>query len=212
VSSVVNRYYDPTTGQFISVDPYIVDTGEPYSYTGNNPVNITDAMGLWPSWSDLNPVHDAEAGYHAVSHHWRGIVQTLTIAAGSLAAAGCIAASAGLCSTVVGTVLTVGGLGGVTGDAVYGVSTNNPTPSGYVGSFETGVVGGFAAAGCGLSLGIVCGTALGASAFNGTVGGALSVAAYYSGNCLRNFEGYIYAFNTGFLQSQPVPVPVSWLP
>jgi len=209
---LINRYYDPTTGTFVSVDPMVEETGQPYRYTEDDPVNVTDVLGLWPSWSDLNPIHDAESGYHEVTRHWRGIVQTIAVTAGSLAAAGCIAASAGLCSTVVGTVLTVGALGGVTSDAVYGVSTNIPSLSGYAYSFGTGVVGGFAAAGCGLSVGIVCGTALGASTFNGVVGGALNAATYYSVDCFQNFGGYVNAFNAGFLQSQPVPIPVSWLP
>jgi hypothetical protein len=46
VTSVVNRYYDPTTGQFISVDPMVNTTGQSYSYTGNDPVNGTDPLGL----------------------------------------------------------------------------------------------------------------------------------------------------------------------
>ena len=41
----VDRYYDPTTGGFLSVDPLVATTTEPYSYATNNPVNVSD-----PSW------------------------------------------------------------------------------------------------------------------------------------------------------------------
>jgi RHS repeat-associated protein len=39
------RWYDPTTGQFLSVDPMINDTAEPYAYAGNDPEGRTDPTG-----------------------------------------------------------------------------------------------------------------------------------------------------------------------
>ena len=44
--SLVGRYYDPTTGQFLTVDPDVAETGQPYAYTGDDPVNGTDPLGL----------------------------------------------------------------------------------------------------------------------------------------------------------------------
>src|ERR1700676_190892 len=44
--SVVHRYYDPGTGQFLSVDPLANITGTPYAYTGGDPVNGSDPAGL----------------------------------------------------------------------------------------------------------------------------------------------------------------------
>jgi RHS repeat-associated protein len=41
-----NRYYDPTTGQFLSVDPLNAMTQQPYSYTDDDPINGTDPTGL----------------------------------------------------------------------------------------------------------------------------------------------------------------------
>jgi RHS repeat-associated protein len=41
-----NRYYDPTTNTFISVDPLNADTAQPYTYAGNNPSSDSDPTGL----------------------------------------------------------------------------------------------------------------------------------------------------------------------
>lgn len=43
---LVNRYYDPATAQFISVDPLVSMTGEPFSYAGDDPVNESDPSGM----------------------------------------------------------------------------------------------------------------------------------------------------------------------
>jgi len=42
---LIHRYYDPTTGQFLSVDPDISTTNQAYDYTGDDPVNATDPSG-----------------------------------------------------------------------------------------------------------------------------------------------------------------------
>jgi RHS repeat-associated protein len=42
---LVNRYYDPTTAQFLSVDPLVNATGQPYAYGEDDPVNETDPSG-----------------------------------------------------------------------------------------------------------------------------------------------------------------------
>jgi RHS repeat-associated protein len=41
-----NRYYDPTTARFISVDPLVAITGQAYSYGSNNPLSFSDPSGL----------------------------------------------------------------------------------------------------------------------------------------------------------------------
>jgi RHS repeat-associated protein len=43
---LVNRYYDPSTGQFLSVDPDVDQTDQPYAYATGNPVSETDPTGL----------------------------------------------------------------------------------------------------------------------------------------------------------------------
>lgn len=44
----VNRYYDPTTAQFVSVDPGSVVSGSDYGYVDDNPINKIDPSGLCP--------------------------------------------------------------------------------------------------------------------------------------------------------------------
>jgi hypothetical protein len=42
----VARYYDPTTGQFLSLDPDVEETMAPFTYAADDPVNLTDPLGL----------------------------------------------------------------------------------------------------------------------------------------------------------------------
>lgn len=42
----IDRYYDPATDQFLSVDPDVAETGQPYAFTGDDPLNATDPLGL----------------------------------------------------------------------------------------------------------------------------------------------------------------------
>jgi hypothetical protein len=42
----VRRYYDPTTGQFISVDPAVDRTQAPYAYAADDPIDNSDPSGL----------------------------------------------------------------------------------------------------------------------------------------------------------------------
>jgi RHS repeat-associated protein len=58
------RDYDPATGQFLSVDPAVDSTGQPYAYAGNDPVSLTDPSGQ-DFWSDL--VDGAVAGVVAAA-------------------------------------------------------------------------------------------------------------------------------------------------
>jgi RHS repeat-associated protein len=42
----VARWYDPGTGEFMSVDPDLAETDQPYAYAGDDPVNEGDPSGL----------------------------------------------------------------------------------------------------------------------------------------------------------------------
>jgi RHS repeat-associated protein len=43
---LINRYYDPATDQFLSIDPAVESTGQPYVFTNDNSLNSTDPFGL----------------------------------------------------------------------------------------------------------------------------------------------------------------------
>ena len=65
---LINRYYDPATGQFTSVDPDVTQTLAPYGYAAGNPVMTSDPDGLMAAWDaviDGNVVHvSTAAAYH----------------------------------------------------------------------------------------------------------------------------------------------------
>ena len=46
---LVHRYLDNETGQFISIDPLVDQTREPYVYAGDGPTIVTDALGKSPN-------------------------------------------------------------------------------------------------------------------------------------------------------------------
>ena len=54
------RYYDPSSAQFLSRDPAVAATRQPYSYSGDNPLNLTDPSGL--DWEFALPGGGALAG------------------------------------------------------------------------------------------------------------------------------------------------------
>ncbi len=44
---LLNRYYDPTSDQFVSIDPMVQETDQPYAYVGDDPLNAEDPSGLF---------------------------------------------------------------------------------------------------------------------------------------------------------------------
>jgi RHS repeat-associated protein len=41
---LVGRYYDPVTGEFLSVDPNVATTGQPNEFAEGDPVNEKDTL------------------------------------------------------------------------------------------------------------------------------------------------------------------------
>ncbi len=77
----IDRYYDPQAGQFLSVDSDLSATFQPYLYTGDNPINVSDPTGLcrdgwWEVWCPV------EAAWDQVIAIIGGVVTALESAAG----------------------------------------------------------------------------------------------------------------------------------
>jgi RHS repeat-associated protein len=50
------RWFDPSTDQFTTVDPLVAETGQPYAYAGDDPINSSDPSGLcsfFNIWCDV---------------------------------------------------------------------------------------------------------------------------------------------------------------
>ena len=58
----VNRYYDPASYQFLSIDPKVGTTMEPYAFTAGDPLNSTDPLGLSPQHGNRNVEHSRFRG------------------------------------------------------------------------------------------------------------------------------------------------------
>jgi RHS repeat-associated protein len=61
------RYYDPSTEQFLTVDPAVAVTGEPYSYAEGDSVNGADPSGLWFGADDAGAILGGAASGAAYS-------------------------------------------------------------------------------------------------------------------------------------------------
>ena len=154
---LVERYYDPTTGQFLTVDPAVSLTQAPYSYANDDPVNESDPLGLW-GWNPISDVTQAagDVGHFVVTHK-KDIEIGAGVALGVAAAAtgvGAIVEGATLTGVLLGAGSVAAGVGASALD--YGACVNGHETAACVGLGlgATGVVaGGFGLAGAGLVFG-----------------------------------------------------------
>ena len=89
---LVNRYYDPSTDQFISVDPLVSETGQPFSYADDDPVNGSDPSGLdfFGAVADsFNPFSPNNVFNRFGSHHPLGGKVVVAVAGVGVAAGAC---------------------------------------------------------------------------------------------------------------------------
>lgn len=89
------RYYDPATGQFLNVDPIVNETGIPYLYADDNPINDIDPRGLFAVASCVlgtgTAVYGAGISINAETCYWVGTNWTAT----TISAGGSISVGAG---------------------------------------------------------------------------------------------------------------------
>ena len=110
--ALVHRYYDPSTAQFLSVDPLANATGTPYTFAADDAVNAIDPNGLdCGLFSFACSAYDATAGAvktaakatgHAVNEALPDIHQYL----------GDLGAVASVCAVVTAETVIVGGFCG----------------------------------------------------------------------------------------------------
>ena len=97
---LVNRYYDPNTDQFTSFDPLVSETGQPFSYADDDPVNGSDPSGLdcggfGGFLASLSPVSHCNPTYQAAYNDPIGACDSNTLIFGT--------GGSGVCSTIPGT-------------------------------------------------------------------------------------------------------------
>jgi RHS repeat-associated protein len=64
---LVNRYYDPTTDQFLSIDPDVATTDQPYVFTNDNPLNEEDPLGLCFLFCWRTVAHGFDVARHGIA-------------------------------------------------------------------------------------------------------------------------------------------------
>ena len=163
-----SRYYDPGIGRFISADGAISGVGgellgyNMFSYCFNNPVNLNDTEGTWPSWAKKLAIGVAVIAAAAI----------LTVATGGAAAAAsglvvkvhCFAVGA-LKGSIIG-----GAVGAVTSGATAAVKHRLKTGSwkgagkaardAAADGFMWGTISGFITGGSTSNVCFVAGTAV----------------------------------------------------
>ncbi len=65
---MVNRYYTPTSAEFLSVDPMLGSTHQPYAFANGDPLNESDPLGL-KGWYCVDN-YKGHSGY--TSHYFQG--------------------------------------------------------------------------------------------------------------------------------------------
>lgn len=202
--------YDPRLGaRFLTRDPLVAQTMEPYAYAGNNPTNFTDPTGLYWGEGVVNKAKDAagtawdKTGGKAATaieqkatdpHFWVDAGTGFVVAVG---AGACIAATAGICVGAIGTAIGVGGV--VAGGTVLGgaghLAVNAATPGsegdyGVYQSFGHGFVSSAFSAVCVVSIGASClKSAFGFSAA-GRLGQAAAGSVFTFGALTKSVIGY----------------------
>ncbi len=135
----VNRYYDPTTDEFLSIDPDVATTDQPYVFANDDTLNAEDPLGLF-CIGLCTFTNAAESAGHSAEHladnartevvsHWRGLAQI-----------GTVVVSLASCSTVVLCALG----GAAAGAAFYSEGSAGTSNFSWDGlGISTAVGGGF---------------------------------------------------------------------
>jgi RHS repeat-associated protein len=195
------RVYDPITGRFLSIDPYVHATDftqglNRYSYTLNNPLIYTDPSGEIPVWLVYMA---AGAVTNLLSNAADGNINSwedALVSAGIGAVQGLVGFGSGqMLNTVHGAIW-----GGLAGGLIGGVSSGiigGFTAQYYGGNFEEGfksgaIIGGITGAASGGYKGYMNAQAAG---FNPWTGGMTSAQKAIWNDGLKDMRGKVAAFH-----------------
>ena len=177
-----SRYYNPEFGRFISADSAISNSGKSvngynlFAYCFNNPVNMDDQAGNWPSWAKKIVVAVAVVAVVAAV----AAVTVATAGAGTVAAVIAVGAAKGAAIGVVSGAA----IGAATGAVSHRVSTGSWSGAG------TAALNGM---GDGALSGAVTG------AITGAAGSAVKVSqaakAWDSGTFKSGYQSMKYHYN-----------------
>lgn len=98
---LIHRAYDPATGQFLSRDPAVDITGQPYSYAGDDPANAVDPLGLF----SLNPFTDGKEAWENIGKV-AAVIGGTAVVVGGLAALCVVTLCAGDAALLAGAAAT----------------------------------------------------------------------------------------------------------
>jgi hypothetical protein len=138
----INRYYDPATGQFVSVDPMANETNQPYLYAEDDPVNGVDPSGM----DDVNLGEQGAAAMADYCHAHSSYCQygdpsddTFLAAVGLVLGVAGVATGVG--AIIEGSVLLVGvaTIGAGAGTAIDLPECRNHNELGCVGLIANGI-------------------------------------------------------------------------
>jgi hypothetical protein len=151
VTSAINRYYDPTTDQFLSIDPKVAQTDQPYVFTNDDPLNSADPLGLSGGPVVFGKPCTKDCGgnpFEGIIKHWRGLAKIAVITVSIVGGAACVMATVGVCGAAafsIGSVEISGGAlavgaasGAASGASDYGLDSGRHTLSGYFTSAGEG--------------------------------------------------------------------------
>jgi RHS repeat-associated protein len=143
---LIGRYYDPATGQFLTVDPMVDLTRQPYAYTGDDPVNGVDPNGLdCGLFSFACSAYDSAAG--GVKTAAKDTGHAINAALPAIhTIANSVAIAASLCAVITSETV----VGGVTCGAIASVAGGVTAVTGgvlYLEGRESGVNAAFDLAG-----------------------------------------------------------------
>jgi hypothetical protein len=121
VTSAINRYYDPTTDEFLSIDPDVTTTDQPYVFTNDDPLNAEDPLG--DSW--WNPFSWTKKDWEVTGGIVLGVVAVATgVGAVGYGLVAVTAAGVDAASTAATTALVLGVVSGTSGAGALGLDLN----------------------------------------------------------------------------------------